>query len=80
MPLYIKDPDVAEMAERLRKLTSARTKTEAVRQALKSALKVAAQQRSLSENLRDAVAIAQQIGPRDPDFDQKRFSDDMWGQ
>ena len=38
MPLFIKDPDVAEMAERLRKLTSARTKTEAVRQALKSAL------------------------------------------
>jgi len=79
MPLYIKDPDVAQMAEELRKLTSARTKTEAVRQALKSALEAKAERPSLSERLRGAVAIARRIGPPDPDFDQKRFSDEMWG-
>ncbi len=79
MPLYIKDPDVAEMAERLQKLTSAPSKTEAVRQALKSALRVASERPGLSERLREAVAIARRIGPRDPEFDQKRFSDEMWG-
>ena len=77
MPLYIKDPEVSEMAEALRKLTSARSKTEAVRQALKSAL-AAAQQPPLSERLRGAVELARQIGPVDPDFDQKRFFDEMW--
>ena len=77
MPLYIKDPEVSEMAEALRKLTSARSKTEAVRQALKSAL-AAAQQPPLSERLRGAVELARQIGPVDSDFDQKRFFDEMW--
>ena len=79
MPLYIKDPDVAEMAEALRKLTSARSKTEAVRQALKSALAAAAQRPPLSERLRNAVELARRIGPIDPDFDEKRFFDEMWG-
>lgn len=79
MPLYIKDPDVAEMAERLRRLTSARSKTEAVRQALRTALEATKEQPPLSERLRDAIAIARRIGPLDPEFDQKRFSDEMWG-
>jgi antitoxin VapB len=78
MPLYIKDSDVAEMAEALRKLTSARSKTEAVREALKRALEAATKQPSRAQGLREAVAIAQRIGPFDPDFDQKRFSDDVW--
>jgi antitoxin VapB len=79
MPLYIKDPDVAEMAERLKKLTSARSKTEAVREALEQALEAATKQPSKAEGLREAIAIAQRIGPFDPDFDQKRFFDEMWG-
>lgn len=78
MPLYIKDPDVAEMAEALRKLTSAPSKTEAVRQALKSALEAATEKPSRSQGLSEAIAIAQRIGPFDPDFDQKRFFDEMW--
>ena len=41
MPLYIKDPDVSEMAERLRQLTRVRSKTEAVRKALAEALEAA---------------------------------------
>ena len=77
MPLYIKDPDVAEMAEALRKLTRARSKTEAVREALKRALE-AATRPSRAQGLREAMAIAQRIGPFDPAFDSKRFSDEMW--
>lgn len=78
MPLYIKDPVVAEMAEELRKLTSARSKTEAVRQALRSALEAATERPTKAQGLREAIAIARRIGPFDPDFDQKRFSDEMW--
>ena len=41
MPLYIKDPRVSEMAERLRTLTNATSKTEAVLKALESAIEEA---------------------------------------
>ena len=80
MPLYIKDPDVAKMAEELRKLTSAPSKTEAVREALKSAIAAAARRPPLSERLQGAIELARKIGPPDPDFDQKRFFDEMWGE
>jgi antitoxin VapB len=78
MPLYIKDERVAEMAERLRALTQAGSKTEAVLKALESAIEEA-QRELLSPKLGQAVAIARQIGRRDDKFDQKAFSDDMWG-
>jgi len=77
MPRYIKDSDVSEMAEKLRKLSTARSKTEAVRQALKRAPEAATKPPSKPQGSREAIAIAQRIGPFDPDFDQKRFSDDM---
>ena len=41
MPLYIKDPRIAEMAERLRALTNASSKTEAVWKALERAIEEA---------------------------------------
>jgi len=78
VPLYIKDPKVAEMADRLRNLTDAASKTEAVWKALESAIE-AAERQSLSARLAEAVAIARRIGPRDEEFDQKAFSDEMWG-
>jgi antitoxin VapB len=85
MPLYIKDPKVAELADRLRKLTHAASKTEAVGKALESALKELEspkdneRRETLTTRLEDAVSIARRIGPRDEDFDQKVFSDEMWG-
>ncbi len=78
MPLYIKDPRATEMAERLRKLTDATSKTEAVMKALESAIE-AAQRQLLGPRLEQAVAIARQIGHRDEKFDQKAFTDEMWG-
>jgi hypothetical protein len=50
-----------------------------VRQALKRALEAATEHPSKPQGLRDAIAMAQRISPFDPDFDQKRFSDEMWG-
>jgi antitoxin VapB len=78
MPLYIKDPRAAEMAERLQKLTDAASKTEAVMKALESAIEEA-QRELLAPRLEHAIAIARQIGRRDEKFEQKVFSDEMWG-
>jgi antitoxin VapB len=78
MPLYIKDPRVAEMADRLQKLTNASSKTDAVLKALESAIE-RAQRELLAPKLERAVAIARQIGRHDDTFDQKAFSDEMWG-
>jgi antitoxin VapB len=78
MPLYIKDPRVSEMAERLRMLTNATSKTEAVLKALESAIEES-QRELLAPKLERAVAIARQIGRHDDEFDHKAFSDDMWG-
>jgi antitoxin VapB len=78
MPLYIKDPKVAEMAEQLRALTNATSKTEAVWKALERAIEEARRE-LLAPELERAVAIARLIGQRDNHFDQKTFSDEMWG-
>ena len=78
MPLYIKDARVAEMVERLRKLTDAPSKTEAVAKALQSAI-AEAERDLLGPELERAIAIARRIGGRDEEFDQKAFSDAMWG-
>jgi antitoxin VapB len=84
MPLYIKDPKVAEMADRLKRLTDAASKTEAVSKALESALDALetidkSDRELLIPRIKEAVAIARQIGQRNEDFDQKDFSDEMWG-
>ncbi len=78
MPLYIKDQRVAEMAEELRALTNATSKTEAVWKALERAIEEARRE-LLAPKLERAVAIARQIGRRDDHFDPKTFSDEMWG-
>jgi antitoxin VapB len=78
MPLYIKDPKVAELAERLQTLTNASSKTEAVLKALESAIEES-QRELLAPRLEEAIAIARQIGRDDDEFDQKAFSDKMWG-
>jgi antitoxin VapB len=78
MPLYIKDPRVAEMAEQLRALTNATSKTEAVWKALERAIEEARRE-LLAPELERAVAVARQIGRHDDRFDQKTFSDEMWG-
>lgn len=79
MPLTIKDPEVAEMAERLRRLTGAPSKAEAIRQALASAIEAPRGRPSLGARIDEAVAMARRIGGRDAEFYQKAFSDEMWG-
>jgi antitoxin VapB len=78
MPLYIKDPKVAEMAEHLQRLTKAPSKTEAVLKALERAIEEARRE-LLVPKLQQAVGMARRIGRSDDKFDQKAFSDEIWG-
>ena len=79
MPLYIKDPSVAAMAERLRRITRAPSKTDAVRAALAQALDVAEHRLPIAGRLARALALADQIGPANPGFEHKPFFDEQWG-
>lgn len=78
MPLYIKDPRIADMAEELRALTKAASKTEAVWKALERAIEEARRELLVPE-MESAIAIARQIGRDDNPFNQKAFTDEMWG-
>lgn len=80
MPLTIRDPEVDALVEELRRLTGARTKTEAVRQALRAELARARRALPLEERLARAKALADAMGPSDPGFDMKAYTDEMWGE
>ena len=81
MPLYIKDDEVDALATELQSISGARSKTEAVRTALKDAI---ARKRDRKAEIRKAIkeaqAMARKMGVRnDPDFDMKEFMDDLSG-
>jgi antitoxin VapB len=77
--LYIRDAEVDALAARVQHLTRAKTKTEAVRLALQHELERRTDVASINEKLAEAIAMAKAMGPSDPDFDQKKFMDEMWG-
>lgn len=77
MPLYIRDDKVDDLAEQVMRATGARTKTEAVREALVARLKAEEQRKPLIDKIREAQAIAAKIGPVNPDFDMKAFTDEI---
>lgn len=79
MPLYIKDQQVNELAEDAVKLLGASNKTEAVRQALQSAIATAKARIPLSERIKEAQAMIDAVGPPNPDYDHKADMDDLWG-
>jgi len=79
MALFIRDAEVAALAEEVRRLTRAKTKTEAVRRALEACLAEARRTAPLEERLARAKALADAMGPSDPDFDMKVYTDEMWG-
>ncbi len=79
MALFIRDAEVDALAEEVRKLTKAKTKTEAVRRALQAQLAEVRRGLPLGERLARAKALADAMGPSDPDFDAKRYADEMWG-
>lgn len=78
MPLYIRDDKVDDLATRFMKLSGAKTKTEAVRMALNAQLAVEQARKPLLDRLEPLLKRADELGAPDPDFDMKRFTDEMW--
>lgn len=79
MSLVIRDPEIDTLAEELRRLTRAKTKTEAVRHALETRLAELRRDLPPAERLARAKALAGAMGPSDPAFDMKALTDEMWG-
>jgi antitoxin VapB len=79
MALFIRDPEVDALAEEVRKLTKAKTKTEAVRRALQTQLAEARRALPLKDRLARSKALADAMGPSAPGFDMKAYTDEMWG-
>lgn len=80
MPLYIRDDTVDKLAEDLMAVTGARTKTEAVRGALEAQLTILKSKQTLFERLGGIWATVDGMGTPDPDFDMKRYTDELWGE
>ncbi|MEQ8346364.1 MAG: type II toxin-antitoxin system VapB family antitoxin [Sneathiellaceae bacterium] len=79
MALFIRDPEVDALAEELRRLTKARSKTEAVRRALQERVAELRQARPLAARLTRSKALADAMGTGDSTFDMKSYTDEMWG-
>ncbi|MGK9166818.1 type II toxin-antitoxin system VapB family antitoxin [Inquilinus limosus] len=79
MALFIRDAEVDALAEEVRRITKAKTKTEAVRQALQAQLAMARRTLPLRERLARSKALADAMGPGNPVFDMKAYTDEMWG-
>jgi antitoxin VapB len=62
------------------KLSKAKTKTEAVHRALQAQLAEARRALPLRERLARSKTMADAIGPSDPAFDMKAFTDEGWGE
>jgi len=78
MPLFIRDADVTAMAKELTRLTRARSKTEAVRTALRHELERARASVPLRQRLARIHEKAAKLGLPNPAFDMKAYTDEMW--
>lgn len=78
MPLYVRDDDVAAMAAELQDLIKARSKTEALRQALRHEIDRQKRRLPLTARIAALQKRAAALGPTDPDFEAKAFADDLW--
>lgn len=79
MPLYIRDNEVDALATKLQKAMNAPSKTEAVRAALVNELERNRAKVPLIERIRLIQQEAAELGLPNPDFDMKKFTDEMWG-
>jgi antitoxin VapB len=80
MALYIRDDEVDALARRVQQVTNAPSKTEAVRTALQNELERARNSVPLKERIRRLQDEVKAMGPDDPDFDMKKFTDELWGE
>ncbi|MDO1582262.1 type II toxin-antitoxin system VapB family antitoxin [Rhizobium oryzicola] len=80
MPLFVRNDEIVALTEELQALLHAPTKTEALRLALRNEIARAKAKVPLRDRLRQARKTADDIGPSNPAFDHKSFSDELWGE
>ncbi|MEC5290078.1 type II toxin-antitoxin system VapB family antitoxin [Aurantimonas sp. C2-6-R+9] len=79
MALYIRDPEVDELARKLRAMTGAKSKTDAVRRALRNELRRARRPERFDDRNAKVMAMADALGSSQTlPFDMKAFTDAMW--
>jgi antitoxin VapB len=78
MPLFIRDDAVDSLAAKVQEAMKTTTKKEAVRVALQNELERMKQKRPLAAVIAELQAKVAALGPGDPNFDMKRFTDEMW--
>jgi antitoxin VapB len=78
MSLYIRDDSVDALAVQVQKLSNAPSKTEAVRRALQNELRRMQETVPLRDRIRKIQENVKAIGPDNPNFDMKAFTDEMW--
>lgn len=77
--LFIKDQEVYDLAVAFMKATNAKSKTDAVRQALQEALKHAQETVPLRDRVKELQeAVAAQRGPNKKPINFKIISDELW--
>jgi antitoxin VapB len=79
MALFIRNPEVDALAEEVRSLTKAKTKTEAARRALETQLAQARRAAPVKDRLARSKALADALGKSDLGFDMKAYTDAMRG-
>jgi len=78
MALFIRDDTVDHLASEVQKALKTATKKEAVRIALEHELGRVRPKPTIFERVRRAQELADELRPSDPDFDMKKFTDEMW--
>ncbi|MBW8908324.1 MAG: type II toxin-antitoxin system VapB family antitoxin [Mesorhizobium sp.] len=78
MPLYIRDDEVDALATELQRETNAPSKTEAVRAALRHELERHRAKVPLSDRIAKLQTEAKKLGLPNPDFNMKKFTDELW--
>lgn len=79
MPLYIRDDEVDALAEELKIVTGAASKTEAVKTALRDAVRRKRDEIPLIDRVKAIQEQVAAIGPRDPSFNFRKFREELWG-
>lgn len=85
MALDLTDEELNALAERARKVLNAPTKQDAVRQALERVVEdkspvaqAGTHQTTRAERLKALQREYEAMGSSNPDFDEKKFIDEMW--
>jgi antitoxin VapB len=79
MPLIVRDERVNELAEQAQRILKAPTKADAIRQALERVVREDEERPPLAERLAKIKQRYQGMGAVDPEFNEKAFLDEMWG-